>query len=812
MAIPTVTLSARRILTVTLHEAFDLSTGSDFDERLNDCVHTHDSSSHGAILCQRCNLPYALLSYENSEANLECYRGTTNHPIWIGRRHNSCHFYASTVGQLVIHLYLRDPDIKTKRQDKYLGSACVSPFASSNQTDSQWLPLKPGNGALRLSFQHAAVGNDATLQESDFATMSTLFEDSFSGFLHQVKKEDTLRVYVEKNICITKEPSKLEDAVRARAAKIKLPGIAPVALTFQSDDYLHILTPFVSGGHLFHHVQMQRRLDVDECRFYATEIICALEYLHDCHNVYGWLKTRNVLRDATGHIVLCGSRPFLPDYSEDGIVHGTAEYPAPDLLLSGHAKSGMSDWWTLGVFIYEMLTGLPPFYEDHVHNIPKNILNQLAQYPESMSPSARDLIARLLERSPENRLGAADGAREIKAHRFFKDIDWEQVSLRKHPPPSLPENTCNLFKHHGVSTSLAPKKESPFDNVGRDQLNILYTERHAERCAPPLVNSQPAVEVNRDWKLIWGGPRSKGFRLYNPITKAEQALMPSRKLNPASSDATAIHADDTTPSLNQKLDALELVLKAGYFSAVKQLLQYDMPLNVDIFRGEEKSPLQWAVEQGHLDLVRLFLDYGADANFRSNSMRNNPALVTAVQLGHRDIIAALAPHTNRIASTRALGRAVDRGDLETVKLLLENGVSCDFEDGDRPHPQDPEDNACYMEDISFPGEFRPPLICAIETNNIDMVRLLVSSGASANVDHHDVFECWRAWELAMKLEQMKIVHLLLDHGADINLPHRIWDVVGHKCCPYPRPVYQKITAGLRKAVTARDLKSVKSRT
>jgi serum/glucocorticoid-regulated kinase 2 len=122
---------------------------------------------------------------------------------------------------------------------------------------------------------------------------------------------------------------------------------------------------------------------------------------------------------------------------------GTPEYIAPELLESqGYTKT--VDWWTLGVLLYEMLTGLPPFYDENVNIMYQRILSDPLNFPPDMSPDARSIITGLLQRDPARRLGAG-GAEEIKRHPFFaKHIDWQKLVQRKITPPFKPSVTSVL--------------------------------------------------------------------------------------------------------------------------------------------------------------------------------------------------------------------------------------------------------------------------------------------------------------------------------------------------------------------------------
>jgi len=124
---------------------------------------------------------------------------------------------------------------------------------------------------------------------------------------------------------------------------------------------------------------------------------------------------------------------------------GTPEYLAPELLQgSGYNKT--VDWWTLGVLLYEMLTGLPPFYDENTNEMYRKILNEPLHFPSDkriMPDTARDLLEKLLDRNGDRRLGA-NGAAEIKAHRFFDKIDWRKLLERKYDPVFKPNVVCLL--------------------------------------------------------------------------------------------------------------------------------------------------------------------------------------------------------------------------------------------------------------------------------------------------------------------------------------------------------------------------------
>lgn len=103
----------------------------------------------------------------------------------------------------------------------------------------------------------------------------------------------------------------------------------------------------------------------------------------------------------------------------------------------GQGYNKTVDWWTLGVLLYEMLTGLPPFYDENTNEMYRKILSEPLHFSDVVPPAAKDLLTKLLNRNPEERLGA-NGSAEIKAHPFFHAIDWRKLLQRKYEPTFKP--------------------------------------------------------------------------------------------------------------------------------------------------------------------------------------------------------------------------------------------------------------------------------------------------------------------------------------------------------------------------------------
>jgi protein kinase X len=199
-----------------------------------------------------------------------------------------------------------------------------------------------------------------------------------------------------------------------------------------------MLLDYVCGGELFSYLRNAGRFCTSTANFYTAEIVLALEYLHSQSVVYRDLKPENLLLDKDGHLKITdfGFAKKLTDRT--WTLCGTPEYLAPEIIQSkGHNKA--VDWWALGVLIYEMLAGYPPFFDDNPFGIYEKILAGKIEWPRHLDPVAKDLIKKLLVQDRTKRLGnMKNGAEDVKRHRWFKGLEWQDVYGRKLKPPIIP--------------------------------------------------------------------------------------------------------------------------------------------------------------------------------------------------------------------------------------------------------------------------------------------------------------------------------------------------------------------------------------
>ncbi|KAF9910967.1 serine/threonine protein kinase, AGC [Linnemannia zychae] len=319
------------------------------------------------------------------------------------------------------------------------------------------------------------------------------------GKVYLVRQKDTERLYAMK-VLSKKEMIRRNKIKRAFAEQEILatsnhPFIVTLYHSFQSEEYLYLCMEYCMGGEFFRALQMRpgKHLLEEDAKFYAAEVIAALEYLHLMGFIYRDLKPENILLHQTGHIMLTdfdlskqsspagepsivkNALPSMPPNidTKSCIAHlrtnsfvGTEEYIAPE-VIKGHGHTSAVDWWTLGILIYEMLFSSTPFkgpdrqatfkaiLENEVtfptpttHQSPNTTTNPSSQHGsssnntriiQSITPACKAVIRDLLNKDDQFRLGSIAGASDVKQHAFFKGTNW--ALLRHLQPPIVPQQS-----------------------------------------------------------------------------------------------------------------------------------------------------------------------------------------------------------------------------------------------------------------------------------------------------------------------------------------------------------------------------------
>nr|AML77214.1 putative LOV domain-containing protein [Syntrichia princeps] len=324
-----------------------------------------------------------------------------------------------------------------------------------------------------------------------------------TGSVHLVELRGTGQVFAMKAMdkAVMMDRNKVHRACAERQILDLMdhPFLPTLYASFQTATHVCLITDFCPGGELFLVLEKQPRkhFQEDSARFYAAEVVLALEYLHCMGVVYRDLKPENILVTESGHVQLTdfdlslltsprlqiipavkpkkkkkrrkskdvgGPVMFAELVTPSNSFVGTEEYIAPEIIL-GAGHSAAVDWWGLGILLYEMLFGRTPFRGKNRQKTFLNVLEKEIYFASSIRVSleAKVLIRDLLNRDPMKRLGSYRGAHDIKTHPFFRGINWPLIRHMKPPPLEVALNLTSILPESDDNSA-----ELKWDNLEAD--------------------------------------------------------------------------------------------------------------------------------------------------------------------------------------------------------------------------------------------------------------------------------------------------------------------------------------------------------
>lgn len=221
-------------------------------------------------------------------------------------------------------------------------------------------------------------------------------------------------------------------------ATLSHPFIVTMYASFQDKRNVCLCLEFAQGGELLSHIMKWTKFPNDTSRFYAAQVTMAFEYLHSLNIAYRDLNPRNLLLDASGYIKLTDFGLARPQGDKTFQPCGTPEYVAPEVInKQAHGKA--VDWWALGILIFEMLAGYPPFYDETAHGVYQKVLAAKFIFPTHFDQQAKDLISRLLTSDRNRRIGCLKGGSEdVKKHKWFRGLNWAALFNKQLEAPIQP--------------------------------------------------------------------------------------------------------------------------------------------------------------------------------------------------------------------------------------------------------------------------------------------------------------------------------------------------------------------------------------
>ena len=334
-------------------------------------------------------------------------------------------------------------------------------------------------------------------------------------------------------------------AERDVLSQAKNQWIVELKFSFQDQKYLYLGMEYLPGGDLMTLLMERDILPEEDAKFYAAEMVLAIESVHEMNCIHRDLKPDNVLIDKEGHIKLSDfglSKKFDFFFKEkknlkNNIIFrnknnlnennklsyaeqfnefkniknkkrrecaystvGTPDYIAPEVFnQKGYGQE--VDWWSLGIILFEMMIGYPPFYSESSTETCKKILdwknNFEIKQEVNISKEAIDILKQLIN-DPDKRLGR-NGADEIKNHPFFKNINWKQIKETL-VPPFIPELTgpydAKYFDEYEETEPFYPlDNDSKYKKYQKKDMCFIDFTYNRENDKDYRINMVTALEV-----------------------------------------------------------------------------------------------------------------------------------------------------------------------------------------------------------------------------------------------------------------------------------------------------------------------------
>ena len=269
--------------------------------------------------------------------------------------------------------------------------------------------------------------------------------------------------------------------------------ILNLSFFFQTNERIYFVTPFIKGGDLYELLKKKKFLDEETVKFYCVQIAIALQCLHDFGYIYRDLKPENILIDEDGYLKLCdfGSTIHIQGKNLEYSYAGTERYVSPE-MINGEGYNMLTDWWSFGILIFELLYGFTPFYNENKIKMKQLITLSKIKFPKSykdengkeilykVSNEAKNIIIKFLNRDYNERLGSGNkGFENIKKDNFFGGMDFKELEEKKIKSPYIPEIDSNELKNKNKN-NLNESKVEDWINDYKNEFDIFNDEYNNE--------------------------------------------------------------------------------------------------------------------------------------------------------------------------------------------------------------------------------------------------------------------------------------------------------------------------------------------
>ncbi len=406
----------------------------------------------------------------------------------------------------------------------------------------------------------------------DFNFGRTLGEGSYSTVIaatdRQTLKEYAVKVLDKRHIIKEKKVKYVNIEKDTLNRLTDHPGIVRLYYTFQDERSLYFVLDVASGGELLGVLKRMTTFDEECTRFYAAQILDAVEYMHSKGVIHRDLKPENVLLNDAMHVKITdfgtakildppkhtsdegpdGSNgPYAADPLDGSQDHransfvGTAEYVSPELLTNKSACKA-SDLWAFGCIVYQLLAGRPPFKAGNEYQTFQKIVGLEYEFPPGFPPIAKDLVERLLVLDPAKRLSIE----HIKHHEFFKGIVWGRGLWKQKAPRlksysvSSAQASPNIIKLDGGQSQQPPTNRSQPSLHRPSVVHAQGSNGNLRRPSPRVITElPPPSQVDIEWSPVLTSTNERILKLGNLMVQTGPAASSPNSKNGQNGDAPA---------------------------------------------------------------------------------------------------------------------------------------------------------------------------------------------------------------------------------------------------------------------------------
>ena len=298
--------------------------------------------------------------------------------------------------------------------------------------------------------------NKNTIHRNNFKFLYVIGKGGF-GRVWKIQSKKSKNVYALKEMSklkiIDKKSEKSINSEREFLSKLNHPFIVNMHYAFQDKENLYLVMDLLSGGDLRYHISRYHKFSEEQTRFFMSNMIYALKYIHENNVIHRDIKPENLVLDENGYVRITDfgiAKENMPDNSSE--TSGTPGYMAPEVMKAKN-HSFPVDFFAIGVIGYEFMLGKRPYYGKNRQEIKEQMFSKEAiikeeNIPKGWSTDSVDFINKLLKRKIGDRLGSKEGAKELMRHPWLKYYPWEELIKKNLLAPFVPDKRDNFDKHY----------------------------------------------------------------------------------------------------------------------------------------------------------------------------------------------------------------------------------------------------------------------------------------------------------------------------------------------------------------------------